>query len=58
MLRNLMFSSSISNMVAVENKTYKAVPCVKSLMQNKKFESFSDIFYFISVGNCILFVLH
>lgn len=31
-----MFSSAISNMVAVENKTYKAVPCVKSLMQNKK----------------------
>lgn len=23
-----------------------------------KFESFSEIFYFISIGNCILFVLH
>lgn len=34
-----MFSSSISNMAAVENKTYKAVPWVKSLMQNKKYTS-------------------
>ena len=31
-----MFSSSISDMVAIENKTYKAVPCMKSSMQNKK----------------------